>query len=342
MFEIFDFKMFIHLQADEYSTLETSSNESENLSKLRDSSNSAVVISKLNPNVPEFVPTSSKTLLTAHKNNNLSLNNNMKTEKDISVTSIKNSNKTNDLSTFSNVIKSDNSNGKADCDSNIIDINKRLDVSKLEDYEKEKLRENLKSKISSTSNTSCVKVKRQRNLAIATLMKLCSQPVTSTQQQETKVLKLMTPQDFENPKCDTKQEETAESNIVPKKDELISQEVVKQSVEKVNKWLKGPEEKTKSQTLFLGPITYKKKEIIKSSASPTTTESSVSYHTNDSISDYKPSKYATELSEKYKKRSKLQEDVTDIWTKLERDLKAKDEIIKKQNTSASTVSDSET
>ncbi|CAK1547390.1 unnamed protein product [Leptosia nina] len=258
------------------------------LSDLRKSAaeNSSLVISKLNTNAQEFVPlnlsqgSSSKRPLHSNENNSPNEDN----------------------------VQYD------------IDINKRIDVTKLENNEKEKLKEILKSKISGTRNSSCGKSKRARNLAIATLLKLTSAPNHVTE--EPAAPKLMTPDDFQtlnnNDALETKE------NL----ENQTSNEAINKSVEKVKKWLKGPESPKKTKSIFLGPITYQKRPDTKYCDSPTS--SSNNDESNNCLTNFVPSSYAAELTEKYEQRLKEKQDQDDIWTKLERQLKERDEIIRQK------------
>ncbi|XP_045515857.1 uncharacterized protein LOC123708899 isoform X1 [Pieris brassicae] len=230
--------------------------------------NGTVVISKLNPNIPEF--TYNKT----------------------SRKSIDNSNQL--------LIKTD-----PNCD-----ISNMVDLSKLNDEYNNKLQKKLISKIGTTQPT-CEKSRRERNAAIAGILKLSTQPTAN--------VKLMIPDEF-------MKNENTDSTDTPTK------EVIKRSVDRVDKWLNGAPE-TSKKPLYLGPIIFKKK-ILKS------TESNMSLNTVSSeelkVSNFSPTNIANELTEKYTKRIKQVEDASmDIWSKLERDLRAKDEEIKKKSSNSS-------
>ncbi|CAF4845535.1 unnamed protein product [Pieris macdunnoughi] len=231
--------------------------------KLDYTNNGKVIISKLNPNMPEF--TSKKTSL---------------------------------VNSDQLLIKTDQN----------CDISNNVDLSKLNDEEKKKLQKKLISKIG-TTQTTCEKTRRVRNAAIAGILKLSTQPTAN--------VKLMTPDEF-------MKNENTDSTDTPTK------EVIKKSVDIVDKWLNGAPETTK-KTLYLGPIIFSKKSK--------STESNMSINTVSSeelkVNNFSPTNIANELTEKYTKRIKQKEDASmDIWSKLERDLKAKDEEIKKKSSNS--------
>ncbi|XP_050345984.1 uncharacterized protein LOC126770569 [Nymphalis io] len=90
----------------------------------------------------------------------------------------------------------------------------RIDVSRLSPLEMEEMRKKLKTKISGTSNTNCVKVKRERNLAIATLVKLHCKPPNAAVSGEEK-FELKTPDYYQKSlEKDSKIESIKKSNIL--------------------------------------------------------------------------------------------------------------------------------
>ncbi|XP_045497446.1 uncharacterized protein LOC123695593 [Colias croceus] len=380
---------------DGYSTNDSSFDESDN-TKIRETfTQEAVVISKLNPSVPPFVPKSSANLTLSTNSNRKRtiaspLNENIMPNKQ----DVKNSNQFKEKKDLSTVETKQNNgvgqNHSPLCDSKkieVIPVDSRIDMSSLEPNEKEKLRENLITSISNTAQTSCVKVKRQRNLAIATLMKLSSDSAPTTKQDEVIGAKpnLITPQYYKTSVCDNETEKkqaheiiidrTSEaeetqtymdnsidkvnkwfrredyspssesynidktenkiSNISTESSECVSNEPsanVQKSIEKVITWLKGPEEQAKSG-LFLGPITFKKRENRKSPNSQTdgTSPAASEPVRVEPTKEFVPSAYASELSEKYMKRVNNKTVSTQVsWTNLEASLKARDEIIIKK------------
>ncbi|CAH2036815.1 unnamed protein product, partial [Iphiclides podalirius] len=106
---------------------------------------------------------------------------------------------------------------------------------------------------------------------------------------------------------------------------------VEESVAKVNSWLnKGNDHlpsASKGPALYLGPVTFKRKQA-KKPKSPISEASDKSLNRMVDTS-FVPSEYASKLTQSYMDRVKAKEDKSlDIWGKLERDLKAKDEEVK--------------
>lgn len=163
------------------------------------------------------------------------------------------------------------------------DISNKVELSKLNEDEKKKLRQHLRSTLGDTINTTNEKVKRQRNAAIATLMKLHSQPNENDQIKQT-------PKDFEPKNNDST--------------DLPPREVIKESVEKVNRWLNGSLHTTKKnkKTLYLGPVTFHKKS--KSGEIPV---SDTVVNEGMKIANFFPSRIANELTERYTKQLKEKE-----------------------------------
>ncbi|XP_014362107.2 uncharacterized protein LOC106713764 [Papilio machaon] len=266
----------------------------ENKCTVQDNNNT-VIISKLNPNVPEFNP--------------------KKSDDDKQPENVEAVNK--------NGIK------KGETSSNTSEHIKQI--------------EKLKNKIISPTNENIsIKMKSERNIAIASLLKLYSDPPETSGVSE-KQPKLLTPQHFEKPYVDdTKGNDASQTSSTnpPKKivnecetreDENMKQEV-DNSVAKVKSWLNMDEKpKTLTKALFLGPVTFKKKENVK----PITPTSDVSEKTSSNSPSYVPTEYAEKLTETYKMRVKAKEERNlDMWSRLERDLKAKDEDIRRRNLQA--------
>ncbi|XP_022128815.2 uncharacterized protein LOC111002859 [Pieris rapae] len=235
--------------------------------KLDYTNNGTVIISKLNPNVSEFI------------------------SKKSSRQSIDNS----DL-----LIKTD-----PNCDIRNIHYLKNL-----HDEEKKKIQKKLLSKIG-TTQTTCEKTRRERNDAIAGILKLSTQPTANVN-----VV-------------------TADAFMKNENDDITdtpTKEVIKKSVERVDNWLNGAPEIQK-KSLYLGPITFKKKT--KKSAESNTSINTVSSE-ELKVNNFSPTIIANELSEKFTKIINQREHASmDIWSKLERDLKAKDEEIKKKSYNSS-------
>lgn len=115
-----------------------------------------------------------------------------------------------------------------------------------------------------------------------------------------------------------------QENIKPKTDVTPVRTPVdphmQESFDKVKTWLSGsPKPKQKPAELYQGPITFKKKKTIPTSNVPKTKSPVLT------TPSYVPSKYAQELGKMYEERNQIKETQLDIWAKLERDLKIKDE-----------------
>lgn len=182
-------------------------------------------------------------------------------------------------------------------------------------------------------------MKSERNIAIASLLKLYSDPPMTSGVNENPPI-LLTPQHFEKPYVDDTKINDAPQTSKPQNEILIDTKTnnvenmkeVDNSVAKVKSWLKMDEKpKPLGKALFLGPVTFKKKEIVK----PITPISEVSEKTSCNSPSYVPTEYAEKLTETFKMRVKAKEEKTlDMWSRLERDLKAKDEDIRQGNLQA--------
>ncbi|CAG4975804.1 unnamed protein product [Colias eurytheme] len=371
---------------DGYSTNDSSFDESDN-TKIRETlTQEAVVISKLNPSVPPFVPKSSVNS-TSNTNSNRKravespLNENIMPNKQ----DVRNSNQFKENKDLNSTLETKQNNDvgqnhSALCDSKkieVIPVDSKIDMSSLEPNEKEKLRENLITSISKTAQTSCVKVKRQRNLAIATLMKLCSNSTPTTKDEVIGAKpNLITPQHYKTTVCDNETEKKqAHEIIIDRTSEAEeTQTYMENSIDKVKKWLTGEDYSPSSESynidktenkisnistessecvsnepsanvkksieaksgLFLGPITYKKRETRKSPNSQTDRTNSVASEPLgvEPTLEFVPSAYATELSQKYMKRvndkTVSTQDGPPTWTNLVATLEVKDEIIRKK------------
>ncbi|XP_045771572.1 uncharacterized protein LOC123871700 [Maniola jurtina] len=305
-----------------------------------------LTISKLNPNVKEFIPKSSVV--------------NDKANHDKASSDKANHDKA----------SSDKANhDKAD------DILRPIDKNELTEIKKQ----NLKAKICATSKETCVKVKRERNLAIASLVKLYCVPPTTDEEKP----KLLVPAYFEKsniPRKETIEKVSIEKSIDginPTKDspnkgpeearltekiEAVEETLnpsIAESVDKVQKWLhnfenagtitKTPKNNIKDQNIvitkingpkeppstkkapYIGAVTFKRKAPSKP-ISPTSTESNECVKTSKPRV-YKPTKYAEELIKKYMEKKKLEEakqqEMSDPW-RLEEKIRAKEERTRKK------------
>ncbi|XP_041978583.1 uncharacterized protein LOC121732698 [Aricia agestis] len=255
------------------------------------------------------------------------------------------------------------------------------------------MREQLKTKISSNANRNCVKSKREKNIAIASLLKLCLQPPEGNSQNingdtNKAPLKLLPPDYYETtnikdangalqeingasdkcdefgkentviglPKLNSTTNDNANMNGIVSTTNIQCDEDVQDSVKKVENWLarvnlendESPEqispEKDQSQspqtppkktkkatgppTLFLGPVTFKKKEVVKSNSPSISSEATTR---KTPTSTYVPSAYASELSRSYNERAKARNEIRDdIFSRLYKELDKRDEAHKKK------------
>ncbi|XP_049869545.1 uncharacterized protein LOC126369245 [Pectinophora gossypiella] len=295
----------------------------------------SIIISKLNPNVHEFVP---KSLQTVNHVNKTIL------KKDES----NNNNENIDKETFATVHNEH--------------------VNDIEDTEKHMVAA-LKSKIIAASKDNSLEKKRDRNVAIAALVRLNSSAPESpkrvieqsaqrtpkpTQQPETtdftktispKPIVLFTPEYFvgasRSPTAVTM--DTKPPLLTPTSsgsiDSLDPQ--VKQSIEKVSNWLSGPDKKVAKKPMvpLTEPISFKKKD----SAATMSSCSDVSKKKESPYAAFVPSEYATQLAKAYRAKEEQKKEEQNmapktIWDKLENDLKAKDELIKKRRSEQATNS----
>lgn len=115
-----------------------------------------------------------------------------------------------------------------------------------------------------------------------------------------------------------------ERNVLSETD--ITDPIIKESISKVNNWLREKpvvtvSEKSKSAMVYLGPLTYKRKDSLTCKSPSEVTGKKV-----PKAAEYKPSSYAEELHKKYSEKSKtiMPTPTLNIWEKLEADLKKKD------------------
>ncbi|XP_045448558.1 uncharacterized protein LOC123656999 [Melitaea cinxia] len=363
---------------------ESSSNESNNDTQSKTATNTLISISKLNPNVPAFEPKNIDTVV---------LNKLSEVDKNcVATTSVK-AKEIDEVKQFNIAKNVDDMKimNKAD---NVITDFSRVDTSRLTDAEVQEMRAKVKEKIRVTSNEKCGKLKRERNLAIATLVKLhCA-----SQTNDLNTPKLISPEYFEQRLSDQKEklsdsevpgnvsyldialnnpDNATDSSVVYKRceplvdkntaesNEMVNEETeyrteisnssiarnlqsketlptttsnnetnkeVKQSIEKVENWLNSPQKVPKAPPLYLGPVTFKRKAK-SSNSKPESPISTISDNTStviNTVEEFIPSEYASQLNKEYVERSKAKQKVEqDIWTKLEAQLIEKDEILKK-------------
>ncbi|XP_032524138.2 uncharacterized protein LOC116775353 [Danaus plexippus] len=225
-------------------------------------------------------------------------------------------------------------------------------------YGLKEMREKLKTRITKASNVNCVRQKRDRNLAINTLVKLYSKRAV----EETKP-NLISPEYFINNSANkiTRTNEEAGNNSTTDHltedtlnasmdTEIISKEIAA-SVEKVTKWLCSSETETLSECngialkdtnsteekpmtkatkvplIHLGPVTFKRKTNNRLAISPVSLLSDTKTNKSET---YIPSNYANELTKKYSEQSQQRQSQPDLWASIENKLKEKDEELKKQ------------
>ncbi|CAG9785979.1 unnamed protein product [Diatraea saccharalis] len=382
-----------------------------------------VTISKLNPHVPEFIPKSVTACspsneqckdVVNNENNKLSGSNktyhvsnsinkrddnidviSVEKRNDISKLKLKNCDSviangitdSRDVKDISSQSITEKGNNEKDCDD--IDIEKRIDISKLNPDEINHMTKKLRNKISSVSKSDNLQGKRDRNVAIATLLKLYSAepnklkslspekllaPEKSVKHESDGQPLLFTPEYFEmsiakgspeetKPKSFTDIKKTipltvekdapSESNesrieetdsskesFSSSSNSRLEDPEVRQSIEKVTKWFDEPKSLKsvspmksirKGPAVFLGPISFKRKDSPKSPVSDeskrsTPTKSNSTAH----VAHYKPSKYAEDLRKIYSERNKdIDKRNQDIWTALEIKMKEKEERMRK-------------
>ncbi|XP_026729215.1 RNA polymerase II degradation factor 1-like isoform X2 [Trichoplusia ni] len=249
-------------------------------------------------------------------------------------------------------------------DSNVKIDHKSIDVNanSANKDEYEEIATKLKNKISDAAKSDTFELKKQKNVAIATLLRLYANNKSPSNEVDSSI-KLIKPDFFKSshplsssatstpePKDDTQstpagssasrsstpaqtpsENNSSESNTTKPKVKLDPE--MRSSIEKVSKWLEEPTKK-KSKPVYLNPIAFKRKEITPPSSSPSMSETKPSPKrniTNDK-QQYKPSDFASDLGKKYMERSKIleakQNEVT--WSNLDKVLKQKDMLIKKR------------
>ncbi|VVC86609.1 unnamed protein product [Leptidea sinapis] len=279
---------------------------------VENTTNEVIILSKLNPNVPEFIPKNINQDIKEEK----SKGNNTITEK---------------------VIKNEKTENCLKDDLNETTI-MTLDISRLTNNDTDQLRDRLRNTISETLESNCQKVKRQRNLAMSSLMKLCAKDTKD--HKNTEIPLLMTPSHFELRTDKSlkltfdpdKESSSIANNLVQQlrptekscdidkagnnhESDEVNQLEVRKSTEKVYNWISSSNETSSSNSpIFMtGPITFKKKL-----KKPTPTE--IRPVVKDPVVEFKPSEYAYELLKKYSNNLKVK-DISDSMLHL--DLKAK-------------------
>ncbi|KAI5652162.1 hypothetical protein NE865_00500 [Phthorimaea operculella] len=318
-----------------------------------------IVISKLNPNVKEFVPKS--------KSENKDTNGNIKLETSVPL------------------------------EKKEEEVSQRL-PSKVDDDEQErqKMAALLKSKISTALKDNSFEKKREKNVAMAALLRLNSGPPktlpnSSTEQlQPTTALRiptteppkestesskltteppkeniellkqnrdlpkpplvLFTPDYFAGPSRTPKEIIVDDSeHTIPEPKPLLDptakspsprethDPIIKESIDKVNNWLNSPDKKPKPKAPvpYIGPVTFKKKESI----TPKSPCSEVSKKTEGYvIPKFVPSQNAAKLAKDFEAQVKAKEETekkkqppVNMWTELDVELKKRDEIIRNRS-----------
>lgn len=210
------------------------------------------------------------------------------------------------------------------------------------------------------SDSQSYHLKKQKNVAIATLLRLYANNDTNSKPD----VKLWTPEQFEKTKdgsSDVKVEESYASDYVtPKalpvtpiepirrpdsiegdnpKRALVQDPEIRESIAKVNRWLAAPVQEKLPKTPYLGPICFKRKDPVKpstssKSASPQpSTATSKSESPSTTIKLFQPSKYAADLGKQYRDRCEQKQkdaEQTVNWDNLSDVLKQKDLAAKKR------------
>ncbi|CAH0579531.1 unnamed protein product [Chrysodeixis includens] len=294
-------------------------------------------VSNLNPCVDEFIP------------KNDQLNRQISHSPD------------NNVSTNPNVVTQANEK-KAEVvekDSNVESSNKGTDLNanNVKTDELKEIATELKNKISDAAKSDTFEFKKQKNVAIATLLRLYANNKSPSNETD-KGIKLIKPDFFKSthpasssststpePKDNTTSipsgssaslsstpvQTPLENNSNTSKTKLDPE--IRNSIEKVNNWLEKPSKKN-SKPVYLGPIAFKRKDVSPSPSPPVgETTSSPKRNICQDKQQYKPSTYASDLGKKYMERNKMleakQNEVT--WANLESVLKKKDKLIKKRS-----------
>ncbi|XP_037964933.2 uncharacterized protein LOC105392153 [Plutella xylostella] len=318
-----------------------------------------VEISKLNPNVTEFVPkVASNSTDSDNSNASTPSCSNAKTDVLVPKENV-------DLAKNTDAVHNEAEKVKT-LD---LDINKRIDVSTLDPTEAEVLAEKIKSQIDKIPAAASFESRFLKNAALSSLMKVYSVAAPPPAESCTK---LLTPDYFmkANDADNTVSKETKESATdFEKATECdITVDEIKASIQKVKNWQDSITEieiakdveipakeviqtppKVFKPVVQLAPPTYRRKEkatkspqttLQTTSSSGTTSRSSV--YSQPAVSPvlpktYVPSQKATELYEKFSKNAEMAQKpkVGSMWDQLEKQLKEKDAALKKKQMQSS-------
>ncbi|XP_063618881.1 uncharacterized protein LOC134791705 [Cydia splendana] len=205
-------------------------------------------------------------------------------------------------------------------------------IEKPKSEEIKELQEKVKSTIIASSADNSLKTKRQKNVAIATLLKL---GVVADE----KPVKLIKPEYFEKPPTVEKQIENELSEVKEMPSTSSSETNVnnidQDSISKVNGWFNSmecpkPKPQLQEPLVLKDCITFKKKTA--SSVTSRNTSTSATEPTKDrETKSFKPSDYASELLKKYETNAQQQVSLNeDLGTRLERQLRERDEVVRQK------------
>ncbi|XP_061712859.1 general transcriptional corepressor trfA-like isoform X2 [Cydia pomonella] len=198
--------------------------------------------------------------------------------------------------------------------------------------EMKELQEKVKSTIIASSVDNSLQTKRQKNVAIATLLKLGVVP-------DEKPVKLIKPDYFEKPPTNEEQIENKVSDLKEMPSTSSSETNVNyvdpDSISKVNGWFNSmecpkPKPQLQEPLVLKDCITFKKKTA--SSVTSRNTSTSTTEPTKDrEAKSFKPSDHATELLKKYETNAQQQKFLNeDLGTRLERQLRERDEVVRQK------------
>ncbi|XP_063361872.1 uncharacterized protein LOC134650867 [Cydia amplana] len=205
-------------------------------------------------------------------------------------------------------------------------------IEKPKPEEIKELQDKVKSTIVASSVDNSLKTKRQKNVAIATLLKLGVVP-------DEKPVKLIKPDYFEKPPTDEKQIENEVSEVkdIPLKSSSESNVdyIDQDSISKVNGWFNSmecpkPKPQLQEPLVLKDCITFKKKTASSVTSRHTSTSAAEPARDRETKS-FKPSDYASELLRKYETNAQQQVSLNeDLGTQLERQLRDRDEIVRQK------------
>ncbi|XP_013199545.1 uncharacterized protein LOC106142359 [Amyelois transitella] len=317
-----------------------------------------IVISKLNPLVKEFVPRTrhSNSLSVGITANNNCLNNPSKSRPNTNSSSkLSHKNDKKPAKSMTSVASSSNTTNSTSQNGNAVISDQDINVGATSN-DIVQLTNELRNKISNTLKSDSLKHKKERNVAIANLLRLhslkpspcSSKPSRSSSKSnistsvEGKEPTLITPDYFKHTindppiassSCSEKADNEAKSETDTERIENGEQAntvhpSIQESIEKVNNWFEKPKSAIKkAPSVCLGPVSFKRKDA--SVQSPTGDVDSKSTKTITPTAQFKPSKYAEDLAKKYmeRKQEAKRRQMT-IWDNLEDELKKKDEVIR--------------